>query len=144
MGNLNCIHCVGHKPVNGALNGEAKHDRASVMRKQLLCFSSRRRKNNEEEEDEKRNYFSSIKIFNRREGSGIRGGKDFKDEQSDGYNSCPACASKVTPTSDQTDGNISNKNKSLLQPPFKPLSTPSEALLDMEVIIIKVRYQNDE
>ena len=138
MGNLNCINCVSQKSFNGEDSVEVKHERISKFRKQL-CF---RRRNRSCEEDEG-SYFSTIKIFERQR-SGSRKNKDFKEDREGSNSLCPACALRVTPTSEQNDGNRSVemccKIKSLLQPPFKPLSTPSEALLDTEIIIIKVHF----
>ena len=139
MGNLNCMHRIGHKHVNGEIRGEVKGNRDSSLLSKHLCFNRRRRHN---EEDDK-NYFSSIKIFDRQRSCNRSKGSK---EDNEGSNSCPLCdADKDLTNNEQEDGdqeeiNTSNRNRSLLQPPFKPLSTPGETLIDNEVILIKVCY----
>ena len=139
MGNLNCIHRIGHKNVNGELPVEAKSNRDNSALRNKLCFSRRGRRN----EDDDRNYFSSIKIFDRQRS--CNRSKGSKEDQ-EGNNSCPLCSSDKAVTNneqtvgDQEEENTSIRNRSLLQPPFKPLSTPGESLIDNEVILIKV-YQ---
>ena len=137
MGNLNCIEDhVGNKDVNGELNGEVKPNRDSIPCKQ---FGFRRRRKRSNTEEDERNYFSSIKIFDRQRS--YNRSKDSK-ESKEGQNSCPLCTDKTVIYNEQeTDGQEASaniRNKSLLQPPFKPLSTPGESLNDNEVILIKV------
>ena len=134
MGNLNCIYCLGDKPVSGDVNNEAKHNHGADKRNQLWIKRSRR---TSKEGDA--NYFSSIKIFNtsKRSSKSKESGDDWE-----GYSSCAACSTTVT-TNDRDNGGggesvVSCEKRSLLRPPFKPLETPSGALLDLEVTLIKV------
>ena len=138
MGNLNCMHCMGHKTVNSELNGEAKSNRTNPTLRKHFCFPSEEKEN----EENGRNYFSSFKIFDRQRSCNRSKGSR---EDREGNNSCPLCKSdKAMSSSEQEDGGdqedelTSKRNQSLLQPPFKPLSTPGEALIDNEVILLKV------
>lgn len=137
MGNLNCMHRIGHKHVNGEIPGEVKGNRDNSPVSKKLCFNRRRRANVEDD----KNYFSSIKIFDRQRS--CNRSKDSKQSH-EGNNSCPLCNTDKLVTNnehedgDQEEKNTSNRNRSLLQPPFKPLSTPGETLIDNEVILIKV------
>ena len=139
MGNLNCMHRIGHKHVNGEIPGDVKGNRDNSLLRNKLCFNRRRRNHQEDE----KNYFSSIKIFDRQRS--CNRSKGSKEDQ-EGNNSCPLCNNdKLLTSSEQEDGdqeeiNTSNRNRSLLQPPFKSLSTPGETLFDNEVILIKVGY----
>ena len=125
---------TGHKQANGELNGEVKANRDnSVLRKVL-----RNRRNNEETG---RHYFSSIKIFDRQRS--CNRSKDSKEER-EGNSSCPLCnvdkpvENNEKNEEDEVEVSTSNRTRSLLQPPFKPLSTPGESLIENEVILIKV------
>ena len=125
MGNLNCIHRMRQKSVTGELNH--------------LCIKGDEKGN----EENGRNYFSSFKIFDRQRSS--KSCKDSKEDR-EGNNSCPLCKSDKAVTNgeqedaDQDDEITSKRNQSLLQPPFKPLSTPGETLIENEVILLKVSY----
>ena len=137
MGNLNCMHRMGHKIVNRELNGEAKANQNNPTLRKHFCFSSEEKEN----EENGRNYFSSFKIFDRQRS--CNRSKDSREDR-EGNNSCPLCKSDRAVSSseqedcDQDDELTSKRNQSLLQPPFKPLSTPGEALIDNEVILLKV------
>ena len=94
-------------------------------------------------EENGRNYFSSFKIFDRQRSS--KSCKDSKEDR-EGNSSCPLCKSdKAVTNGEQEDGDqddeiTSKRNQSLLQPPFKPLSTPGETLIENEVILLKVAF----
>ena len=136
MGNLNCIHCLGHKPASEDVNVDGKHDHDSAIR-HSLCFRRRRRTSKEGDG----NYLSSIEIFDRRGRCSKK--KDPKEDR-ERSNSCAACSIKVTPNDGDNGGEgnsgLTGENRSLLRPPFKPLETPSGALLEVEVTLIKVIY----
>ena len=123
MGNLNCIHRMGHKTVTGELNH--------------LCLKSEEKGIDENG----RNYFSSFKIFDRQRSS--KSCRDSKEDR-EGNNACPLCKSdKTVINGEQDDGDqdediTSKRYQSLLQPPFKALSTPGDALIENEVILLKV------
>ena len=137
MGNLNCVRQFGQKDVNDDMNDEDKVIGESSLA--LKCCFSRRKRSSAQYEAP---YFSSIRIFDR--GKSCKRSRDSKEEK-ESSNICPVCGDKNTITNgEQEELNKESdeiwKTKCLLQPPFKPLSTPGESLTDNEVILIKVCF----
>ena len=137
MGNLNCVRHFGQKDVSDDMNDEDKVIGESSLA--LKCCFSRRKRSSAQYEAP---YFSSIRIFDR--GKSCKRSRDSKEEK-ESSNICPVCGDKNTITNgEQEELNKESdgiwKTKCLLQPPFKPFSTPGESLTDNEVILIKVCF----